>query len=99
MYQVLVAAGFIDVWSELRPGASGNTCCHLIDLSNPLPNLTQRIDYVFARGPEQRPTDLSGEVQLLGDVPEDRISGLGIWPSDHVGLAAQLRLLTLHPDS
>ncbi len=99
MYQVLVGAGFIDVWSALRPGDSGNTCCHLIDLSNPLPNLTQRIDYVFARGTEQRPTGLSGEIQLLGDVPEDRISGVGIWPSDHAGLAAQLRLLTLHPDS
>ncbi len=95
MYQVLAGAGFVDVWSALHLGVSGNTCCHLTDLSNPLPNLTQRIDYVFARGAEQRPATLSGEIQLLGAVAADRISGLGIWPSDHAGLAAQLRLFGL----
>ena len=99
MYQVLAGSGFVDVWTELRSGVAGNTCCHVTDLSNLLPNLTQRIDYVFARGPQQHPTGLSGEVQMLGAVPEDRLSGLGIWPSDHAGLAAQLRLSTLHPDS
>jgi endonuclease/exonuclease/phosphatase family metal-dependent hydrolase len=99
MYQVLAGAGFIDVWTALRPGAAGNTCCHLTDLSNTVPSLVQRIDYVFARGPEQRPIELSGEVQLLGAAPEDRLSGLGIWPSDHAALAAQLRLSPLHPDS
>jgi endonuclease/exonuclease/phosphatase family metal-dependent hydrolase len=99
MYQVLAGAGFVDVWTELRPGLAGNTCCHLTDLSNPLPNLTQRIDFVFARGPEQRPTGVSGKIQLLGAVPENRLSGLGIWPSDHVGLAAQLRLFEApHPE-
>jgi len=50
-----------------------------------------------ARGGEQRPSGVSGEVQLLGDAPEDRIGS--IWPSDHAGLAAQLRLTALHPDS
>ncbi len=95
MYQVLAGAGFIDAWTALRPGGVGNTCCHLTDLSNPVPNLTQRIDYVFARGAEQRSTRLSGEIQLLGAVAGDRISGLGIWPSDHAGLAAQLRLAPL----
>ena len=95
MYQVLAGAGFVDVWSALHLGVSGNTCCHLTDLSNPLPNLTQRIDYVFARGAEQRPATLSGEIQLLSAVAADRISGLGIWPSDHAGLAAQLRLFGL----
>jgi endonuclease/exonuclease/phosphatase family metal-dependent hydrolase len=99
MYQVLTGAGFVDVWTALRPGVSGNTCCHLTDLSNSLPNLTQRIDYLLARGPEHASTGLSGEVQLLGAVAEDRLSALGIWPSDHAGIAAQLRLFTLHPDS
>jgi len=92
MYQVLGGAGFADAWSALHPVEAGNTCCHLTDLSNPVPNLTQRIDYVFARGPEQHPAGLSGDVHLLGAVSGDRLSGLGIWPSDHAGLAAQLRL-------
>jgi endonuclease/exonuclease/phosphatase family metal-dependent hydrolase len=95
MYQVLGGAGFADVWSALRSGLSGNTCCHLTDLSNSLPNLTQRIDYVFARGPEAHPTALSGEIQLLGAEAGARISGFGIWPSDHAGLSAQLRLSNL----
>jgi endonuclease/exonuclease/phosphatase family metal-dependent hydrolase len=99
MYEVLGGAGFVDVWSSLHPGVAGNTCCHLTDLSNSVPNLTQRIDYLFARGGEQRPSGVSGEVQLVGEVPEDRIGAFGIWPSDHAGLAAQLRLITLHPDS
>ena len=98
MYQVLGGAGFVDVWSAVHPEASGNTCCHLTDLSNPLPDLTQRIDYVFGRGTENRST-LLGEIQLLGAVPGDRLSGLGIWPSDHAGLAAQLRWFSFHPDS
>jgi endonuclease/exonuclease/phosphatase family metal-dependent hydrolase len=97
MYQVLAGAGFVDVWITLHPGVSGNTCCHLTDLSNPIPNLTQRIDYVFARGSEQSPARLAGEIQLLGAVATDRISGLGIWPSDHAGLSAQLRLFGLEP--
>jgi endonuclease/exonuclease/phosphatase family metal-dependent hydrolase len=94
MYQVLAGAGFVDVWTALRPGLTGNTCCHLTDLSNSVPNLVQRIDYVFARGPAQRPTAPSGEIQLLGAAPENRLGSLGIWPSDHAGLAAQLRLST-----
>lgn len=98
MYQVLAGAGFVDAWSALHPGALGNTCCHLTDLSNAIPNLTQRIDYVFARGAGQSPTRLSGEIQLLGAVSSERISGLGIWPSDHAGLSVQFRLLGLSPD-
>jgi hypothetical protein len=36
-------------------------------------------------------------VEQLGEVPADRISGpvSEIWPSDHAGLAAELRLPAL----
>jgi endonuclease/exonuclease/phosphatase family metal-dependent hydrolase len=94
MYQVLVGAGFIDVWRALRPGVVGNTCCHLDDLSNKLPDLSQRIDYIFARGLERSHAGLIGKVERLGEVPADRLAGpIGkIWPSDHAGLAAEVRL-------
>jgi endonuclease/exonuclease/phosphatase family metal-dependent hydrolase len=94
MYQVLVGAGFIDVWRALRPGVIGNTCCHLDDLSNKLPDLEQRIDYIFARGLERPNAGLLGQVARLGEVPADRIPGpvSRIWPSDHAGLAAEVRL-------
>jgi endonuclease/exonuclease/phosphatase family metal-dependent hydrolase len=94
MYQVVAGAGFIDVWRALRPGVVGNTCCHLDDLSNKLPDLKQRIDYIFARGLEKPHAGLRGQVERLGEVPADRISGpvSRIWPSDHAGLAAEVRL-------
>ena len=92
MYQVLVHAGFIDVWTALRPGAMGNTCCHATDLSNQVPGLNQRIDYIFARGLEKPDAGLLGQVELLGEVPADRLLGSQLWPSDHAGLAAELRL-------
>lgn len=97
MYQVLVGAGFIDVWRALRPGVVGNTCCHLDDLSNKLPDLSQRIDYIFARGLERSHAGLIGKVERLGEVPADRLAGpIGkIWPSDHAGLLAELRLFRL----
>jgi endonuclease/exonuclease/phosphatase family metal-dependent hydrolase len=94
MYQVLVGAGFADVWRALRPGVVGNTCCHLADLSNKLPDLTQRLDYVFARGLERPGAGLVGKIDRLGEVPADRIAGPAsqIWPSDHAGLATELGL-------
>jgi endonuclease/exonuclease/phosphatase family metal-dependent hydrolase len=94
MYQVLVGAGFTDVWRTLRPGVAGNTCCHLDDLSNNLPHLEQRIDYIFARGLERPHAGLLGQVERLGEVSADRLPGPAteIWPSDHAGLAAELRL-------
>jgi len=97
MYQVLVGAGFTDLWRALRPGVVGNTCCHAGDLSNQLPDLTQRIDYIFARGLERPHAGLIGRVDRLGEVPADRIVGpvSRIWPSDHAGLAAELPLTRL----
>jgi endonuclease/exonuclease/phosphatase family protein len=94
MYQVLVGAGFIDVWRALRPEVVGNTCCHVDDLSNKLPHLEQRIDYIFARGLERPHAGLIGKVDRLGEVPADRLAGpvSKIWPSDHAGLAAELRV-------
>jgi endonuclease/exonuclease/phosphatase family metal-dependent hydrolase len=101
MYQVLVGGGFIDVWRALRPRVTGNTCCHAGDLSNKLPNLTQRIDYIFARGLDRPHAGLGGKVELLGEVPGDRLAGpvTKIWPSDHAGLAAELHLASQLPAS
>ncbi|HEX5574658.1 MAG TPA: hypothetical protein VFX42_02190, partial [Gemmatimonadales bacterium] len=59
----------------LRPGVVGNTCCHLGDLSNKLPDLTQRIEYIFALGLDRPNAGLIGKVKALGEVPADRIDG------------------------
>jgi hypothetical protein len=94
MHAALTDAGFVDVWRELRPAVVGNTCCHAGDLSNKLPDLTQRIDYVFERGLDRPHSGLIGKIDRLGEVPADRLVGAvsQIWASDHAGLAAELRL-------
>ena len=93
MYQVLTAAGFVDVWKALRPGAEGLTCCHAADLSDQRAEFTQRIDYMFSRGLDKNKKDAAGRITIVGDQPRDRIThpGHDIWPSDHAGLAVSLR--------
>jgi hypothetical protein len=58
-----------------------------------VPAFTQRIDYILVRGLGHAGRDVTGQVTRLGDVPADRIAGpeFKIWPSDHAGLAADLR--------
>lgn len=93
VYEVLMGAGFTDLWRAMRPGADGLTCCHLPDLSDRVPSgFDQRIDYVLARGFGRTGPGLQGKISIVGKVPADRLSGpLGmIWPSDHAGLAASL---------
>jgi len=94
MYQILAAAGFTDAWAALRPGLVGFTCCQLADLSNEMPALDERIDYVLARGIGHPLAGLHGWIDRFGDVPADRLPGPAypIWPSDHVGLSATLGL-------
>jgi hypothetical protein len=91
MYDVLIGAGFQDVWATLRPGADGFTTPHLYDLSNPTTQFTKRIDYVFARGIGHPTAGLQGNIYRVGEVPADRIQGpmYMMWPSDHAGLVAQ----------
>ncbi|HEV8400415.1 MAG TPA: endonuclease/exonuclease/phosphatase family protein [Gemmatimonadales bacterium] len=96
MYQLLGSAGFTDSWRALRPGVIGFTCCEAADLSNELPALDQRIDYVFARGfglSSAAAAGLRGQIDRFGDVPADRVAGVAypVWPSDHAGLVATLR--------
>ena len=91
MYQVVTGAGFTDAWAALRPsGAPGLTCCELSDLSNLLPTLSGRIDYVFVRGIAGPNGKLLGQITVVGDRPGDRVPGPSyrIWPSDHAGVVA-----------
>jgi len=93
MHQVMTGAGLTDVWAALRPGAIGFTCCHLPNLSDPVADFSQRIDYVFSRGITGPTGTVKGQIDRFGDVPADRIPGPAhpLWPSDHVGVTATLR--------
>src|SRR6266571_3038631 len=90
MYQILAGSGFTDSWVSLRPGAEGLTCCHVADLSDPVAQFDQRIDYIWTRGFGD---NVQGSVDRFGNVPADRVVGPAypIWPSDHAGLLASLR--------
>lgn len=90
MYQVLDHGKFADVWRALHPGEPGFTCCEVADLSNQRPALVQRLDYVWARLGGRT----IGEIKRIGAEQADRIAGpaFKIWPSDHAGLVAMLRI-------
>jgi len=94
MYQVLAGAGLVDTWAALRPREAGLTCCHSYDLSNRKPAFYERIDYVWTRGFNGPSGRVQGEITRTGMEPRDRVRGAFglIWPSDHAGLVATLRL-------
>lgn len=95
MYQVLASTGFTDTWRAMHPGegADGLTCCHVADLSDKFANFDQRIDYVWTRGFARDNGTIQGRIDRFGDVPADQLAGPAypIWPSDHMGLIADLR--------
>jgi hypothetical protein len=88
-YAQIIASGFEDVWHK---GSPGYTCCHAEDLLNSGAHLDQRIDIIFLRG--FRTTShgsIGAQVRLIGDHSSDRLAS-GLWPSDHAGVIASLRL-------
>jgi endonuclease/exonuclease/phosphatase family metal-dependent hydrolase len=85
---ILAGAGFSDAWAAVHPGAEGLTCCWAEDLripAGPTNRFVERIDYVLTRGLFQpRAATITGANAAL------RIGGL--WPSDHGGLFAEVRI-------
>ena len=79
---MLAAGGFADAWTE----PDGLTCCHAVDLHNPDPTLTKRVDLVLIKGAFE-----TKKIAIVGERPNDRTHE-GLWPSDHAGLVAKLRL-------
>jgi len=84
-YNSLIASGFGDTWNDIGLG-NGFTCCQDPDLLNGPSVLQDRIDFVMYRGPF---TTLSAET--VGDNPAQKTQS-GLWPSDHAGVIARLRL-------
>ncbi|HET7840431.1 MAG TPA: hypothetical protein VFM21_02435 [Terriglobia bacterium] len=82
-YANFLGNGFEDSWTEANPGAAGLTCCQLGTLLNPTSLVTTRVDLILLRG------DLrANAAALFGGNTADRTGG--VWPSDHVGVAARL---------
>ena len=85
-YDNMLSAGFVDAWSLRHGTDEGFTCCQAEDLRNLPGSLTERIDLVLLRGELG-----TSNVQLVGDDPADRTPS-GLWPSDHAGVRAVLRV-------
>lgn len=83
----LLAAGFVDAWTESGTTEVGYTCCQVELLTNTSTNLNRRIDYILL-------SDVFEVVKMnrVGADMEDRTSPNGMWPSDHAGLVVTIRL-------
>ncbi len=87
-YQVMLGAGFIDVWSKAHPGDPGFTWpLHGEDPFTPVSTPNQRIDLVLARGE----FGVLG-ARLIGNNQLTDLTPSGLWPSDHAGVVAILRI-------
>ena len=86
-YTKLIGAGFIDAWT-IKGKGNGFTCCQADDLLNNVSSLTERTDLMMFRGDFK-----VKNIGLVGNSQNDRtISGL--WPSDHAGIVATLKLIS-----
>jgi Endonuclease/Exonuclease/phosphatase family len=88
-YQAIINAGFADAWPIKRAPDPGFTCCQAPDLLNTTSLLNHRIDLILFRGGFG-----VAHIGLVGNMPADR-TPTGLWPSDHAGVVATLRI----PDS
>lgn len=95
-YRMVLDAGFDDLWlrGHGRFTNAGLTCCHASDLSNPEPELDQRIDYIFGRNvPSGKGYAGGAELQVVGDESGDRFClapDYCLWPSDHAGVFGEV---------
>jgi endonuclease/exonuclease/phosphatase family metal-dependent hydrolase len=85
VYQKFLKANFMDAWPPNRPGL---TCCQAANLRNPASLLTHRLDLVLFRGAIQ-----VLDIHLVGNKSSDRTPS-GLWPSDHAGVVATLRVIS-----
>lgn len=84
-YQILLSAGYVDIWQVDSEG-TGNTCCQDDNLLNEVSDHSVRIDQIFVRNLE---LPASVMTHTIGDKPSERLAS-GLWPSDHAGVVAHL---------
>jgi endonuclease/exonuclease/phosphatase family metal-dependent hydrolase len=85
-YQTVINAGFTEAWPQKRAPDPGFTCCQAPNLLNTTSLLNHRIDLILLRGAFG-----IADIHLIGNKPADRTAS-GLWPSDHAGVVATLRI-------
>lgn len=94
-YRQFIDARYMDAWiandDDDDDGDDvdlGFTCCQLADLSNEDSVLNQRIDMIFARNRHLEFEDVAVLGITASEIPTP--PGLGVWPSDHASVTAEL---------
>jgi endonuclease/exonuclease/phosphatase family metal-dependent hydrolase len=85
-YADLIAAGMKDSWAAINPDDAGNTCCPYAKLRDAQRELSSRIDLIFTRG------DITAVAARLVAESAESLTPSELWPSDHAGVIATLRL-------
>ena len=88
-YGLLRSAGFADAWADANPGDFGFTSGHAENLRNEVSAPTSRIDVIMYRNGSGLLVPQAAA--LVGDDPSKRTAA-GVWPSDHLGVVATIRL-------
>ncbi len=95
-YGLISNKGYADVWPIGLRGRRnpGFTCCQEEILTNEKSVLNKRFDHIFIRNDfEALPLSIVGPVVALvvGDKQKDKTDS-GLWPSDHAGVVATLKI-------
>ena len=87
-YQILIGAGYTDVWLETMPGVDDFTASFGDDLVGPPSELDHTVDYVLhsTDGPLE---GVDGSGEILGEELDDQTT-TGWWPSDHAGVVVSI---------
>jgi hypothetical protein len=88
-YTQFAGSGYTDAWDGAPDDQPGYSCCQLDDLSNHQSLLDERIDVIFSIeewGKVKKARVLGAKVSDKSPPP-----GLGLWPSDHGSVAAELQ--------
>ncbi len=87
-YQILVGAGYTDVWLQTMPGVDDVTASFGDDLVGPPSELDHTVDYVLrSSNGSLDGVDRSGEI--VGEELDDQTT-TGWWPSDHAGVVVSI---------
>jgi endonuclease/exonuclease/phosphatase family metal-dependent hydrolase len=92
-YKDLLNASYIDVWTQnlFKHNPAGNTYGHDLNLLNPGTNFFKRIDFIFVKNSPNEESIGPVFAIVVGDEDRNRTES-GLWPSDHGGVVARLRL-------
>ena len=89
-YEAFIAGGLTDSWTAAGLGPPPLTCCHLAPndlVSDPSASYSEDLDHIFTRG------DFSVlDEHLVGNLAPNPPPTSFIWPSDHAGMVATLRI-------